>query len=43
MLIKLQIDGEIIGNEFNRISYVYSRLKDKPRDIVTIYVKAAFR
>jgi hypothetical protein len=28
MFIKLQIDSEIIGNEFNRINYVYSRLKD---------------
>jgi hypothetical protein len=43
MLIKLQVDGEAIGNELNRIGYVYSRLKNKPRDIVTTYVKTAFK
>jgi hypothetical protein len=43
MLIKLQVDGEAIGEELNRIGYVYSRLKDKPRDIVTTYVETAFK
>jgi hypothetical protein len=43
MLIKLQIDSKAISEKLNRISYVYSRLKNKPRNIVTIYVKAAFK
>jgi hypothetical protein len=43
MLIKLQIDDKAIGEKFNRISYVYSRLKNKPRDIIIIYVETAFR
>jgi hypothetical protein len=43
MLIKLQIDGEAISEKLNRIGYVYSRLKNKPRNIVTTYIKAAFK
>jgi hypothetical protein len=43
MLIKLQIDGETISEKLNRIGYVYSHLKNKPRNIITIYVKTAFK
>jgi hypothetical protein len=43
MLIKLQIDGETISEELNRISYVYSRLKNKSRDIIITYVETAFK
>jgi hypothetical protein len=43
MLIKLQIDNEAIGEKFNRIGYVYSRLKNKLRNIITIYIETAFK
>jgi hypothetical protein len=43
MLIKLQVDDKAIGEKLNRISYVYFRLKNKPRDIITTYVETAFK
>jgi hypothetical protein len=43
MLIKLQINGEAIGEKLNRIGYVYSRLKNKPCNIIIIYIETIFK